>query len=100
MSQDVLRTDPGTHNMNWLKLYIMSFFVTDFLVARQNSICYKVFSRATMHSILKNDTSKIIKKYHPHFGDLLFKLYIYFKCRDTTCSGVTQNFMGSSSFDP
>jgi hypothetical protein len=24
-----------------------------------------------MHSILKNDTSKIYKEYHPHFGDLL-----------------------------
>ena len=58
-------------HMNWLKLYIMSFFVTDFLVARQNSICYKVFSRAKMHSILKNYTSKIYKEYHFHFGDLL-----------------------------
>ncbi|CAG8465787.1 2505_t:CDS:10 [Scutellospora calospora] len=44
-----------------------------------------------MHSILKNDTSKIYKEYHPHFGDLPFKLNTYFKCRDTTfleCNGI------------
>ena len=40
-------------HMNWLKLYIMSFFVNNFLVARQNSICYKVLLRTTIHSILK-----------------------------------------------
>jgi hypothetical protein len=45
-----------------------------------------------MHSILKNDTSKIYKEYHPHFGDLLLN-FIFI-------SGVTQNFMGSSPFDP